>query len=123
MKKLILVLITLFSLSVVTYASFPVTESSAEPLSVLNEIPPVSPDWTGWSVAALCWGILGVLLWMAPLLGTCAIIFGAIGLKKGGRRGMAIAGLILGIIKFIFYLILILYYLLAAATLGAAFGG
>ena len=125
MKRIILVLIAIFSLNVVTYASFPVVESPVEQLSVLNTISPVISDGSGWGIAALIFGIAGVFFWYFPLLGTCAIIFGAIGLKKRGR-GMAIAGLILGIIKVIFYAVLILYYFLqflGAGAAGGAFGG
>ena len=112
MKRIILVLIAIFSLNVVAYASFPVTESPAEPLSILNEIPPVSADGPGWGIAALCCGILGIAF---PPLGILAIIFGAIGMKNSGR-GMAIAGFILGIIEVIWLLVLIL--LLGAFIMG-----
>ena len=125
MNKSILLFITLFSFNSVTYASFPVNESPATQLSTLNEAPPVISGGNGWGIAALCCGILGLVLWYLPLLGMCAIIFGAIGLKKRGR-GMAITGLILGIIKFILFLLLISYYgamFLNGAALGAAFGG
>ena len=126
MKRIILVLIAIFSLNMVAYASFPVVESPVEQLLILNEIPPVSSGGTGWGIAALCCGILGLVLWPFPLLGTLAIIFGAIGLNKRRGRGMAMAGLILGIIKVIFYFLLILAFLpdfLEGAALGAAFGG
>ena len=122
MKRIILVLITIFSLNAVTYASFPVTENPTEQLSVSNEIPSVSFGGASWGIAALCFGILGLLLPGVPLLGTCAIILGIIGLKKRGR-GMAIAGLILGIIKFIIFFFIISLYIISAGTLGAAFGG
>ncbi|MGY8988538.1 MAG: DUF4190 domain-containing protein [Flavobacteriales bacterium] len=122
MKRIILVLIAIFSLNVIAYASFPVAESPIEQLSVLNTISPVISDGPAWGIAALCCGILSLLLWRFPLFGTLAIIFGAIGLNKGGR-GMAITGLILGIIKFIFYLLYLATVLLSAASMGAAFGG
>jgi len=123
MKRIILVLITIFSLNVVAYASFPVAESPTEQLSVLNTISPVVSD-DGWGLAALCCGILSLLLFSLPLLGTCAIIFGAIGLSNGGGS-MSSWGLILGIIKFIAYLIFIFYFLGSASygIAGAAFGG
>jgi hypothetical protein len=125
MKRIILVLIAIFSLNMITYASFPVVESPLEKLSVLNTISPVISDGSGWGIAALCCGILGLLLWQFPLFGTLAIIFGAIGLNKRGG-GMAMTGLILGIIKVIFYFLLILAFVpsfLEGAALGAAFGG
>ena len=107
MKRIILVLIAIFSLNVVIYASFPVAEIPTEQLSVLNTIPTVISDGPGWGIAALICGILGFVFWYVPLIGTCAIVFGAIGLKRRGK-GMAIAGLILGIIRFILYLALLL---------------
>ena len=104
MKKIILVVLAVFSLNIVAYASFPVTESSTEQLSALNEIPPVSSDGPGWGIAALCCGILGLAF---PPLGILAVIFGAMGLSKKGR-GMAITGLILGIIEVVWLLLLVL---------------
>ena len=51
----------------------------------------------GWGIAAIACGFVG--LFVAPLLlGPLAIIFGAIGLKKD-LKGLAIAGLILGILE------------------------
>ena len=101
---MLLVVLAVFSLNIVAYASFPVTESSTEQLSALNEISPVSSDGPGWGIAALCCGVLGLLF---PFLGIPAVIFGAKGLRKSGK-GMAIAGLILGIIEVIWLLVLIL---------------
>ena len=53
---------------------------------------------------------------MPYLLGPLAIVFGALGLKNDGR-GMAIAGLVLGVIQ---VLIVLLAVLLVGAALGAA---
>ena len=117
MKKIILLLVTLFSLNAVTYASFPVTNGPAEQLSALNEIPPVSADGPGWGIAALCCGILGIAF---PPLGILAIVFGAIGMKNSGR-GMAIAGLVLGIIEVLFMLVYVLL-LLAFISGGGGYG-
>ena len=67
----------------------------------------------GMAVAGLVLGILGVILAFIPLLGVVAgllfgllaAIFGGLGLSKAkqgrGGRGMAIAGLVLGIIAII----------------------
>jgi len=124
MKRIILVLIAIFSLNVVTYASFPVAESPIEQVSVLNEIFPVISDGDGWGLAALLCGIFSFVLFQMPLLGTCAIIFGAIGLRNYGG-GMSVWGFILGLIKVIAYLIYIFYFLGSASPgiVGAAFGG
>ena len=115
MKKIILVVFSVFSLNAVAYASFPVTEGQVEQLPTLSEIPPVSSYGPGWGIAALCCGVLGLAL---PLLGIPAVIFGAMGLRKSGK-GMAIAGLILGIIEVIWLLVLILFF--AAFIMGGGF--
>lgn len=75
--------------------------------------PPVQQG-NGLAVAGLVLGILGVLfgfipfvgVFMAILLGALGAIFGAVGLSRSkqpyrGGRGMAIAGLVLGIIAII----------------------
>ena len=61
-------------------------------------------------VAALCCGIAGILLGLVPFmffatgaLAACAIVFGATGIHRAARheatnRGMAVAGLIAGVI-------------------------
>jgi hypothetical protein len=108
MKKIVLLLVTLFSLNAVTYASFPVTENQTEQTSTLNEKPPVSGDGPVYGIIALCCGVLGIVM---PFLTIPAIVFGAMGLKRSGK-GMAIAGLVLGIV------FLILHLLFAALWLG-----
>ena len=47
MKKLLLILIALFSLNTLTYASFPITESPTEQLSECNTVTSVSPNSSG----------------------------------------------------------------------------
>src|SRR5688500_2547679 len=56
-------------------------------------------------IAALVLGIVGLLISFIPLVGIVgivltllAILFGAIGLRKREGRGLAIAGLVLGVI-------------------------
>lgn len=57
----------------------------------------------GYGIAALVLGIVGVTLvwWIIPFLGfissILAIVFGALGMKSR-TRGMAIAGLVMGIV-------------------------
>ncbi|PWM45703.1 MAG: DUF4190 domain-containing protein [Clostridiales bacterium] len=60
------------------------------------------------AVAALICGILGIVLcwipyvcFLALILSICAVVFGAMGMKKAGAngRGMAIAGLVCGIVS------------------------
>ena len=72
------------------------------------------PQGNGLAVAALVLGILGVILAFIPLLGVVAgvlfglpaVICGGLGLSKAkqpgrGGKGMAIAGLVLGVIAII----------------------
>jgi hypothetical protein len=62
----------------------------------------------GFAVTALVCGIVGILIFEI-ILGPLAIIFGAVGLRRAGRagrgRGMAMAGLILGIIDVVLFFI------------------
>jgi len=63
-------------------------------------VPPTAPRSNGWALASLICGILGCVPLITSL---CAVIFGVIGIRKAnepqtGGRGMAIAGLILGIL-------------------------
>lgn len=77
--------------------------------------PPGAPAYavqpsTGMAIAALVLGILAVIngiipfmFWLAIPLGILALIFGIVGISKanqqgGAGRGMAIAGLVTGII-------------------------
>jgi hypothetical protein len=68
---------------------------------------PAPPSTSGLAVAALVLGILALLsFWLAPVgivLGVLAVLFGAMAMgrtKEGGQggRGMAIAGLVTGIV-------------------------
>ena len=63
----------------------------------------------GLAVAGMVFGIIGAVFglvpfffWLAGILGLLALIFGAIGLSKAnqgqGRKGMAIAGIVLGLV-------------------------
>ena len=116
MKKIVLLLITIFSLNMVVEASFPVTENGVNTEVVADNTnlvieAPVRGGGPGMGIAALCCGILG-FFFLPFLLGPLAIIFGALGLKNRGR-GMAIAGLVLGIIQVL--LVVIVLLLLGAA--------
>lgn len=102
-------------------ASFPVTENhqvNTEEVVISKPIEKESKkskkSWfkrwatqqNGFSIAALCCGIVGLFVAAIPL-GICAIIFGAIGRSKG-KPGMATAGMILGIIDIALVLIFVL---------------
>jgi hypothetical protein len=113
MKKLLFILIALFTLSTTIYASFPVTENGVNTEVVADNTnlvieAPVRGGGHGMGIAALCCGILG-FFFLPFLLGPLAIIFGALGLKNRGR-GMAIAGLVLGIIQVLLVVIVLLLF-------------
>jgi hypothetical protein len=64
----------------------------------------------GLAIAALVCGLVGLLAF-SVILGPLAIVFGGVGLsraKKGARhRGMAIAGVVLGVIDLILGVVLL----------------
>jgi hypothetical protein len=64
----------------------------------------------GFAVAALVCGIVGIFI-ANFILGPLAIIFGGIGLSRANRgakgRGMAIAGLILGVVDIVLFIVVI----------------
>tara|TARA_B110000211_G_C13779960_1_gene421453 strand:+ start:170 stop:493 length:324 start_codon:yes stop_codon:yes gene_type:complete len=103
----------------VVEASFPVTENGVNTEVVADNTnlvieAPVRGGGPGMGIAALCCGILG-FFFLPFLLGPLAIIFGALGLKNRGR-GMAIAGLVLGIIQ---VLLVVIVLLLVGAAISA----
>lgn len=59
----------------------------------------------GWGIASFCCAILGLLVAAVPM-GILAIIFGAIGLGQA-KKGLAIAGLTIGIVDVVLGLIII----------------
>lgn len=65
----------------------------------------------GLSIAAMVLGIIAVVLFCYPVVSIpcaiLAIIFGVVGMKKGGR-GMGIAGLVLGIVALALYGLMVL---------------
>jgi len=79
--------------------------------------PPVS---VGFGVTALVLGIVGVFLFWIPFFGLIlpilAVIFGCIGIYRQSGRGMAVAGLVIGIISFALSLGLWMFAVHRAAT-------
>jgi hypothetical protein len=72
------------------------------------KMPEENPGF-GWRVTALIFGIASLVLAWVPFLGILlsiiSIIFSIIGMRKSTNKGMAIAGLVLGIIALIISLI------------------
>ncbi|PSL48587.1 hypothetical protein B0H94_104188 [Salsuginibacillus halophilus] len=81
--------------------------------TVQTEAPQTAEN--GFAVASLVLGIIAVVFNLIPFipygLAILAIIFGALGLRNSNRRGMAIAGLILGgialLLKAMFWIFII----------------
>ena len=92
-----------------------VIDTNVKQAEVVNE------EKTGLSVAALVLGIVailcifehGMLNFISALL---AIIFGAIGRKKGGKT-MGTVGMVLGIISLVFFVLVVTFLLLFASVL------
>ena len=86
----------------------------------------------GMGTAALVLGIIGVVLffaiWPPFILGILAIIFGAVGLGRAKRgvatnRGVAMAGLVLGIVAVLAPLLIIVFSLAIFAGATSPFWG
>ncbi|MET9395183.1 DUF4190 domain-containing protein [Streptomyces sp. NPDC006624] len=62
----------------------------------------------GLAIASLCCGIVG-LFFLNIVLGPLAIVFGAVARRQGGAgNGMAKAGIILGVVDVVLWLVLLL---------------
>lgn len=66
-------------------------------------------EMNGFGIVSLVTGIASIIL---PYLAPVAIVFGAIGLNKR-LRGLAIAGMVLGIVTIVFYIAVIFLFLIA----------
>lgn len=78
-------------------------------MEMQKELNEVHTNGNGMAVSALVLGIVGLVLGLVPFLGwfmlpawILAIVFGAVGLKRGQSKGMSYTGLILGIVTFIY---------------------
>ncbi|MBN8193819.1 hypothetical protein JI667_16845 [Bacillus sp. NTK074B] len=78
-------------------------------MEMQKELNEVHSGGNGMAVSALVLGIVGLVLGLVPFLGwfllpawVLAIVFGAVGLKKNQSKGMSYAGLILGIVTFLY---------------------
>jgi hypothetical protein len=82
---------------------------AAPPPSYGYPQPPPQPS-NGLAIASLVCGIVG-LLFFGIILGPLAVIFGAIGLSRANRgasgKGLATAGLIMGVIATVAAIVLI----------------
>lgn len=62
----------------------------------------------GLAIASLITGIVSLIMF-AIICGTLAIVFGAIAKKKGYFGGMATAGLVLGIVGIVLWLLMLVF--------------
>jgi hypothetical protein len=77
---------------------------------------PPQQQSNGMAVTALVLGIIGAVLFWLPIVGwilaILAIIFGGVGIARANRgasgKGMAIAGLVLGIASIALYVIVVI---------------
>jgi len=105
--KLLLLLITITTLTNVSYASFPITEDNPQTELIggvnaeLRTYRSGNPVWGILSILSAALGVLAIVLSnpISLLFFLLAIIFGAIGFKHK-PNGLAIAGFIIGILPF-----------------------
>ena len=111
MKKIILFLITITTLTHISYASFPVNQDTQTEIVETIESPSYrnSPPILGF--LSLILSVVGLILFFTPGIGTglvlisFAIIFGLIGLFKKRSRMLSMTGILLSIISIIIGLI------------------
>jgi thiol:disulfide interchange protein len=83
---------------------------------------------SGVAVGALVCGILGLVLCWVPVVGLILAIVATVLGGKGrktlpeGKKGMALAGFIIGIIGLIIGIIYLIWWIVVAVIFGAAFG-
>ena len=115
MKKLILLLLILTTLTNVIYASFPVVE--AQQIEFIEDISAELPNYSRgnpiWGVLSILFAVAGIAFFnpASLLLFLCAIIFGAIGFKHK-PNGLAIAGFIIGVLPFALAILALVIFLI-----------
>ena len=123
MKKLLLILLCLFSLNTLTYASFPVSETTQTEVVAENiELPTYRSGNSVWGILSLSCALLSIilipnLLAIVPI-SLLGVIFGAIGFNKK-LKGLAITGFVLSLIFLIISLVALVIFILFGGV-GAA---
>ena len=93
-----------------------------------STVQPAAEPGSGLGVGALVCGIIGLVLCLVPFVGLIlsivAVVLGGKGRKTlpEGKRGMALAGFILGIIGLVISIIYLIWWIVVVAIWGAAFG-
>ena len=139
MKKIIIFLITLVTVTNISYASFPVTENASTEVVVNNiesvesnlDAPilgaPISGGTPVFGILSLAFSVLALVFLLAAVeggvifvlgslvLSILSMVFGGIGFKKS-LKGFAITGFILGCIEIFLWLIFLIAGTLAFAS-------
>ena len=127
MKKLILFLITIITLTHISYASFPVNQDSQTEIVETIESPTYGNSPPILGILSLILSVVGLILVFTPAIGTglllllFAIIFGLIGLFKKRSRVLSIASILLSLIAILIGLLIVSIVIFGAV--GGAFGG
>ena len=104
MKKIILFLITITTLTNVSYASFPVNQNTQKEIVETIESPSYGNRQPVWSILSLIFTLISLGSLSNPLAATImallGVIFGSIGFNKK-LKGLAITGFILSLIIFL----------------------
>lgn len=91
------------------------------PFSPTEETPPAPASANGWAIASLIFGILSLVIctcccggtgWIPLILGALAIVFAIVSRKGQKMSGVAIGGLVCGIIAVVLALAVLLLGLL-----------
>ena len=116
MKKLLLILLCLFSLNTLTYASFPVSETTQTEVVAENiELPTYGRSQPIWGILSFVIAVVGGLLYLTPyalsgwMLAILAIVFGAIGFKDK-PNGLAIVSFIIGVLEVLMPIIIWVFF-------------
>ena len=122
MKKIILFLITITTLTHISYASFPVNQDAQTEIVETIESPSYGNSPPILGILSLILSVVGLILFFTPAIGTglvlisFAIIFGLIGLFKKRSRMLSMTGILLSVISIVIGLIR--FIAAAAGSLG-----
>ena len=111
MKKIILFLITITTLTHISYASFPVNQDAQTEIVETIESPNYGNSPPILGILSLILSVVGLILFFTPAIGTglvlisFAIIFGLIGLFKKRSRILSMTGILLSVISIVIGLI------------------
>ena len=104
MKKIILFLIAITTLTNVSYASFPVNQNTQTEIVETIESPNYGNRQPVWSILSITFTLLSLGSLSNPLAATImallGVVFGSIGFNKK-LKGLAITGFILSLIIFL----------------------